>query len=240
MNILVVGGTTGIGKGLALNYLEQEDYRVAITGRKAAALAAIKEKYPDNAVTFVHDVTAGGAENIIAKTDSEMGKIDTIVIVAGIGEINLMLTGDLELRTVSTNVFGFTDYAIAAYNYFKANGGGTLAAISSIASFRGGWAAPAYYASKAYVRNYLEGLRVRSFKEKANVSVCNLIPGYVDTKLGETVGGKKLFWMAPVDKAVKQIAYAIDKKKPHAYITKRWWFVAQAMKAAPYWLYRHF
>jgi hypothetical protein len=39
--------------------------------------------------------------------------------------------------------------------------------------------------------------------------------------------------MAPLDKAVKQIYSAIQKKKRKAYITKRWRLVALGMKILP-------
>ncbi|MCL2484531.1 MAG: SDR family NAD(P)-dependent oxidoreductase [Endomicrobia bacterium] len=241
MNVLIIGATSGIGRGLALYYLEK-GCKVAVTGRRTDLLASLKEKSPDKVFTFINDITAGKASQVIDQADKEIGRIDIIIICAGFGENNIELKADFELKTVNTNVFGFTDYAVASYNYLKSKSGGTLAAISSIASLRGGWSAPSYYASKAYVSNYLEGLRIKNFKEKANIAVCNLIPGFVDTALAKGVGDgdEGLFWVAPVDKAVKQIAAAIDKKKPYTYITKRWRFIAWAMKILPYWFYRYF
>lgn len=238
MNILITGATSGIGRALALHYLGQ-GCKVAATGRRAELLASLKEEHPDKVFTFVNDVSAGNGAGVIAQAAAEMGGIDIIIINAGFGEINTELSADFELKTVNTNIFGFTDYAVAAYRYFKKKGGGTLAGVSSIASLRGGWDSPSYYASKAYVSNYLEGLRVKSFKEKANIAVCDLVPGFVNTALAKDVGGSGLFWVAPVDKAAKQIAGAIDKKRPYTYITKRWRLIAWAMKTMPYRLYRY-
>ena len=50
--------------------------------------------------------------------------------------------------------------------------------------------------------------------------------------------GNGRFWVAPVDKAANQIMHAISRKKRVAYITKRWWLVAQLMKLTPYALYK--
>jgi short-subunit dehydrogenase len=64
---------------------------------------------------------------------------------------------------------------------------------------------------------------------KADITVTNILPGYVDTDIitGPT------FWMAPVDKAVKQMYTAIRKKKRRAYITRRWRLVALVMQIVP-------
>lgn len=237
MNILITGATSGIGRGLAEFYLEQ-GHKVAITGRRAEMLAAVKEKYPQTAHAFVHDVTVGGTAEIIALADGEMGPVDMIILNAGFGDINPPLDVEIELKTAKTNVCGFTDGAVAAYNYFKTRKAGILAGISSIASLRGGWSAPSYYASKAYVSSYLEGLRIRSFREQTGVTVCTIVPGFVETVLAEGVGGKGLFWVAPVGEAVKQIAAALAKKRPYTYITKRWRLMGWAMKLAPFWLYK--
>ena len=45
--------------------------------------------------------------------------------------------------------------------------------------------------------------------------------------------GDGLFWVAPLEKAGKQIYKAIQKKKKVAYITRRWQFVALILKLIP-------
>jgi len=45
--------------------------------------------------------------------------------------------------------------------------------------------------------------------------------------------GDGLFWVAPVEKAAKQIVSAIQSKRKVAYITKRWWGIAMALKLLP-------
>ena len=80
----------------------------------------------------------------------------------------------------------------------------------------------------------MEGLHMKSKKLKANVTITDIQPGFVNTKMAK---GNGQFWIAPVEKAAHQIVLAIDKKKWRAYITKRWWLIAQLMKWAPGWLY---
>ncbi len=241
-NILIIGGTSGIGRALAECYLTLGCV-VGVSGRRQALLDELKRGNPQRVFTYAADITALSCADTINRAHEDMGKIDIIIICSGIGEINSSLQPAPELDTVKTNVLGFTDAAVVAYNYFEKNlpqrgGQGALVGISSIASFRGSDLAPSYYASKAYVSNYLEGLRKKALKNKLNLKVCTIIPGFVDTAMAKGVGGKEgLFWVAPTDKAARQIARAIEKGKPVAYITKRWRLIAWILKILPDFVY---
>jgi hypothetical protein len=50
--------------------------------------------------------------------------------------------------------------------------------------------------------------------------------------------GNGQFWVAPVNKAARQIRAAIAAKKRVAYITKRWAVIAFILKRLPYWVYK--
>jgi len=79
--------------------------------------------------------------------------------------------------------------------------------------------APAYFASKAYQINYLEGLRQKAKDTKLPICVTDIRPGFVDTAMA---AGENLFWVASVEKAANQIYKAIEHKRDVVYITKRW------------------
>lgn len=240
-NILIAGGTSGIGRELCRLYLAH-GCRVAVTGRRQNLLEEIKLSAPEKVFTFRSDITDLQSAAVIEQASEAMGGIDIIIICSGRGNINADLTPQTETDTVKVNVLGFTDFAAAAYRYFahrfaQTGRQGTLAGISSIASFRGSDLAPAYYASKAYVSNYLEGLRKKAVKQKTAVKVCTIIPGYVDTPLAVSVGGKAVFWAAPLDKAAKQIYKAVNKGRKITYITKRWRLIAWLLKFVPDFIY---
>src|SRR5674536_231192 len=90
--------------------------------------------------------------------------------------------------------------------------------ISSIAALRGQRSAPAYSASKAFVCNYLEGLRHSAIKSRKPIFITDVQPGFVKTPMSR---GNNLFWISTAEKAASQIYDAIVKKKKHVYITKR-------------------
>jgi short-subunit dehydrogenase len=117
---------------------------------------------------------------------------------------------------------------------FIKQGSGHLVGISSIASIRGGRAAPSYNASKAYESNYLEGLRQKVKNMALPITVTEIIPGFVDTAMAK---GEGIFWSAPPHKAAVQIFEAIGAKKSKAYITKRWSVIAWFLKLLPSFIY---
>jgi len=121
-----------------------------------------------------------------------------------------------------------------AFNYFQKQKGGHLVAISSIGGLRGSRQASAYNATKAYQINYVEGLRQKATRLRTSIFVTDIRPGLVNTDMAK---GEGLFWVMPVEKAVKQIYKAIRKKRKVAYVTKRWSFIASILKRMPKVLY---
>ncbi|HEX3045891.1 MAG TPA: SDR family NAD(P)-dependent oxidoreductase, partial [Bacillota bacterium] len=116
---------------------------------------------------------------------------------------------------------------------FLEQGHGVLVGISSIAGIRGNPIAPAYNASKAFVSNYLEGLRCKVKKLPMNIKIVDIRPGFVDTAMAK---GDRLFWVASPQKAAQQIYRCIQQGKEKAYITRRWLLFAWLLKLLPDWL----
>ena len=227
---IVFGATSGIGRELA-RLLVKDGYEVMITGRRKERLDELQAENPEKYIVRKHVITdVADSETLFVEVSSKMQQVDLIIHNSGIGENNFSLEWEKDLPTLETNVIGATKIYQLSYNYFKNQGFGHLVGITSIASLVGNRHVPAYHASKAYQSNYLESLWMKASKtKKAAISITNILPGYVDTDIitGPT------FWMAPLDKAVKQIYSAIKKKKRKAYITKRWRFVAIMMKILP-------
>jgi short-subunit dehydrogenase len=103
--------------------------------------------------------------------------------------------------------------------------------ISSIAGIRGNGIAPSYNATKAYQINYLEGLRINAKDFGSSITVTDVRPGFVDTAMAK---GEGLFWVAPVEKAAKQIYRAIKQKKQVVYVSRRWRVIGTLLKIIPF------
>ena len=232
--IIIIGASSGIGKELAALYAA-EGQLVGITARRAELLHEIKDLHPSNIFTACFDVTAGGSLQHLESLISEIGGLDILLYNAGFGDPSEEIREEVEMATTNTNVVGFVRIISFAFNYFVKQGHGQIALTSSVAALRGNSWAPAYSASKAFMSNYAEGLSIKARKLSKDVVVTDIKPGFIKTKMAK---GKGQFWVASQRKASLQIKQAIDRKKRIAYITRRWWFVAQILKVLPFPLYR--
>ena len=229
-NAIIIGASSGIGEAL-VDFLVNDGYVVGITARREELLVAIQKRFPDRVFYKVMDVQqTDKIEQICEDLSQIIGGLDLMIISAGIGHLNKNLDFEISHDVVKTNVVGFTCVANWSMNYFQKQGYGHLANISSIAGLLGNGIAPSYNATKAYQINYFNGLRKKVKKLKLRIALTDIRPGFVDTTI---LKGNGLFWIAPVDKAAKQIYAAIRKKKKRVYVTKRWALIALIIRLKP-------
>jgi short-subunit dehydrogenase len=231
---IVIGASSGIGKGIA-RLLTENNYKVGITGRRKELLYELKNENTNSYLIKCFDITDTKIlEEKLEELTSELGCLDLLILSSGTGDENETLDFEIEKRTIDTNVTGFTCVADWTFNYFQKQKFGHLVAISSIGGLRGSRQSPAYNATKAYQINYLEGLRQKATRLKISIFVTDIRPGFVNTEMAK---GDGLFWVMPVEKAVRQIYKAIKNKRKVAYITKRWGLIASILKRIPRVLY---
>lgn len=232
---IIVGASSGIGRELA-RVLDRAGYTLGLVARRLELLQSLQAELSTQAIVCPLDISdTETARPALAKLIDDLQGVDLIIICAGVGHLNPELAIEPELQTIAINVIGVTLIADMAYHHFAARGAGHLLAITSVAAIRGNAVAPAYNASKAYVSNYLEGLRLKAAKARLPITVTEIRPGFVATEMAQ---GKGLFWVAPVEQAAAQIYHAIQHKRSHAYITKRWRFIGWLLKILPDALYQ--
>lgn len=234
LRIIIIGATSGIGLAIAHQYLDA-GHLVGLTGRRENLLHDIQLKYFGTAYVQMMDVSKAALassqlENLIVKMEGA----DIVIVNAGVGFVNPKLKWEKQAQTIDVNITGFTALSSTAMKYFLKRGKGHLVGISSIAGIRGSDLAPDYAASKAYVSNYLAGLRKKAIKAKLPICVTDVLPGFVDTPMGQS---EQRFWVASSDEAGKQIVSAIKKKRKVVYVTKRWRIIAWLMRLLPSWIY---
>ena len=231
---IIIGASSGIGKELT-KIFASHGFEVGIAARRIDLLNKLGAEIPTKIYTATIDIkNTDIAIQSLEKLIKDVGDVDVIVISSGVGHMNSFLDWPKEKETLETNVSGFTAMAGVAMHYFIQKRSGHLVGISSIASIRGDNAGPAYSASKAFMSNYLEGLRKKVAKEKIDITITDIQPGFVDTAMSK---GDGLFWVASPQKAAKQIYQVIQQKKKKAYITKRWVIIAWLLKIMPDFIY---
>lgn len=232
---IIIGASSGIGKELAIT-LAKNGYEVGLMARRTELLEALKNGIPTR--THVGHINLSKIPEAIEKFQNmiqAMQGIDLVVINSGIGFLNSELVWSKEQQTLDVNVYGFCALVGEVYKCFAKQKKGHIVGVSSIGALRGNPIAPAYNASKAFMSNYLEGLRKKAFQEKLPIIVTDIKPGFVDTDMAK---GEGKFWVATPQKAAEQIYSAINKQKLHTYITHRWRLIGWALKLMPNWLYQ--
>lgn len=232
---IVIGASSGIGKEIAL-ILSKKGYEVGLMARRLELLDLLKSEITTQ--SYVSHIDLIQIEDAIEKVNrmiQTMNGVDLVVLNAGTGFLNPELDWHKEQETLDVNVYGFCAIACKIYNFFAQQGQGHLVGISSIGALRGSPISPAYSASKAFISNYIEGLRKKAFQENLPIIMTDIKPGFVETQMAK---GEGKFWVASPKKAAEQIYLAISKKKSHAYITRRWQLIGMALQLMPDWLYR--
>ena len=154
---IIIGATSGIGKEVAQRLLS-EGWQIGIAGRRQSVLEEFRQIAPEQIKIQSLDVTQEDSAGKLNALIHQLGGMDLFLLSSGIGFQNMELNMEIELNTARTNVEGFTRMVDTAFSYFRNNGGGHLAVISSIAGTKGLGVAPAYSATKRFQNTYIDAL----------------------------------------------------------------------------------
>jgi NAD(P)-dependent dehydrogenase (short-subunit alcohol dehydrogenase family) len=182
--VLITGAASGIGRQLALT-LAAEGARVAALDRQGPALDALAADLKGKLVaTAVADVTDPAAvREAVARLEARLGPTDLLIASAGIG----LETSATDFRAedmaavINVNLLGVVNSIAAVLPGMRERRRGHLAALSSLASYRGLPRMAGYCASKAGVNAVLDSLRVelRPF----NITTTTICPGWIRTPM---------------------------------------------------------
>lgn len=227
---IIIGASSGIGRALAVA-LSLDGYRVGVVARRTDLLARLRDELTGPCVIKTVDVSRPElAMPLLQELIDELRDVELFIVSAGTGFNNSALEWEPERDTIAVNVLGFAGMVNVAVAHLETRGSGHLVGISSLAALRGNGVAPAYSASKAFVSNYLQGVRYRFQKLKLPIVVTDVQPGFVDTRMAK---GDRLFWVASPEVAARQIAAAIRGRKQRVYISRRWRLIAWLLRVLP-------
>ena len=158
-----------------------------------------------------------------------MGGMDILIICAGTGELNPELSYQLEEPTLLTNVIGFTNIADWGFRYFEQQKAGIWLPFLCWRYARQ-WHRSCLQRVESLSNQLYGRTTTKATKSPYSIYTTDIRPGFVDTAMAK---GEGLFWVTPVEKAVKQIKKAISKKKKVAFISKRWRYVTILFRLLP-------
>lgn len=229
--MLITGATSGIGEALA-RHAVSKGYTVLLTGRRLDRLQALKDEFGEAALIGQLDVTKPNeAWLVIESLAKESGGIDIAVLNSGVSNFQGGFTPETEQWVIDVNVSGFVQTANRFFTYFEERGSGQIIGISSVAGMFGYGLSAAYCASKAFVSNYMQGLRQRARRSKASIAVTDIRPGFVESEM--TDGKKGMFWLVPADYAAIRLLNAIEGRKARAFVPRRWALIGLLITLTP-------
>ncbi len=216
---VIVGATSGLGLEVARLLLER-GWSIGVAGRRVEALEQLRAVSPDRVRIRAIDVTQSDAPDRLHALIDDLGGMDLYFHSSGIGRQNSDLDPSIELSTVRTNGEGFVRMVTAAYRYFRTQGHGHIAAITSVAGTRGMGTAAAYSATKRFQRTYLDALAQLAHREGLRLRITDIRPGFVRTALlNPEVRYPMLMEPAPV---ARRIVDAVERRRRVATIDRRY------------------
>ncbi|MBQ8224190.1 MAG: SDR family NAD(P)-dependent oxidoreductase [Bacteroides sp.] len=230
---IIIGATSGIGREVALLLIER-GWQVGVAGRREEALLRLQTTAPERVFPAVIDITRVEAAEQLEALINKVGGMDLYFHSSGIGSQNAELKPDIELNTARTNVEGFMRMVTTAFNFFKRQGGGHIAVISSIAGTKGIGVAPAYSATKRFQNTYIDALAQLSRLQKLNIRFTDIRPGFVATDLLGDRNYPMLMKTAPV---AKDIVQSLQKKRRIRIIDGRYRLLVFFWRLIPRWLW---
>ncbi|RUO22304.1 short-chain dehydrogenase [Aliidiomarina iranensis] len=233
MNILITGATSGIGKQLVLDYLN-DGHQVVACGRSQDKLDKLASEASNReALKFcVFDVTDRNATKAaLAKCQDEI-ELDCVILSAGVCEyIDDAKNFDPELvdRVFAANFFGVVNSIAGVLP--KMQRGSQLVVVDSMARMFQFTRAEAYGASKAAIHYFAGSLRTDL--EKDGIEVITVSPGFVKTPMTDA-NDFEMPMRVTVAQASDAIRKGIAKSKPHIAFPRTFGFILAFLQRLPY------
>ena len=234
--IWITGGSTGIGKALAIRFAN-EGWNVAISARRENLLKELSDRY-ENISPFPLDVTdKENCKNIFNQVKEKFGEIDICFFSTGTWDPKKEKDIDVEQieNVFKINFFGTVNSIKAVEEYYKNRNEGTIAIVSSIAGYRGLPNSTGYGPSKSALNNLAESLYFDFGRH--NVRVCLVSPGFIKTPMTDKNDFKMPFLKTPEFAADKIYDGLVNKKNFEIHFPKELTLTLKFFSILPYKLY---
>ncbi len=215
--VLVTGGGTGIGRGLA-EALHHLGNTVIVAGRRAHHLEDVASASP-GIRTMALDITdpssiARVARNVLQNHP----ELDVLINNAGVmldTDLTRPLADDDLARTVATNLLGPIRLISALIDHLSAAPSAAIVNVSSMLAYAPLARAPLYSASKSALHSYT--LSLRHQLQATNIEVIEIAPPFTNTAL-QPINLTDPRAM-PLDAFIAETVAALEAGEPEAYVT---------------------
>jgi NADP-dependent 3-hydroxy acid dehydrogenase YdfG len=196
-NVLITGGTAGIGRATAL-LLTSQGHQVMIVGRDSSKLSDILSSYDNTAKNgklegIIADLTkADDIKNVLSEFDKLFGSIDVLINNAGIGHNGVMEGSASDLSyLVMTNLWSYMELSGSVAKKMIANNTeGQIINIGSMSADTKDKDSSAYVATKSGIQGFTEAFRKEV--NPHNIRVSLIEPGSVGTDMQPTTSEEEI------------------------------------------------
>jgi 3-oxoacyl-[acyl-carrier protein] reductase len=225
-NVIVTGGSRGVGLGIARQLVASGYQVIAIARRESEQITcAMRQKEPGQRsslffTAFDLEDTAG-IPGLVKRLRKEFGSIHGLVNNAGLGTSGILATMHdsqverlVRLNTVSPIIL--TKYVVRT---MMADGGGQIVNVASIVGFTGYSGLSVYSATKASIIGFTRSLAREVGPLGINVNA--VAPGFLDTAMTESLTGQQrdqisrrsaLHRLAEVDDVAGAVEFLLSDK----------------------------
>ncbi|WP_263358423.1 SDR family oxidoreductase [Acidicapsa ligni] len=181
--ILITGGGSGIGRGLA-EALQKQGNKIIIAGRRESVLQETAKANPGMEYAVLDTSNAGSIQAAAAKLTSQYPDLNVVINNAGVQRVIDFAAGYDDAAAqeeISTNISGVLRMAAAFLPHLRTKASATIVNISSGLAFVPMARYPVYSATKAFVHSFSMSLRLQL--KDTSVRVVELAPPWVGTDL---------------------------------------------------------
>lgn len=182
--ILVTGGTSGIGRGLA-EALHDCGNRVIVTGRRQVLLDETIARKPGMAGLPLDLGSPASLTRLADEVVEHYPELNVLIANAGISRSENLASDDWNTSdaeaVIETNILGVLRVTAALLPVLKRHPGATIMVTTSNLAFIPRADFPTYCASKAFLHSWLQSLRHQL--RNIPIEVLELSPPYVQTEL---------------------------------------------------------
>jgi uncharacterized oxidoreductase len=182
--ILITGGGSGIGRGLAEAF-QKAGNQVVIAGRRRETLKEVTDANPGMKAVSLDINSSAAIAAFGAQMASEFPKLNVVIHSAGIMKAENLLPSPESLADaeamITTNLLGTMRVTSALLPLLRKQPKSTIMTVSSGLAFLPLAMTPTYCATKAAIHSYSQSLRWQL--KDTTTEVIELIPPYVQTHL---------------------------------------------------------
>ncbi len=219
--ILITGGGSGIGRGLAEAFHKLGN-TVIIAGRRKDALDAVQSANPGMFTQVVDVQDPAQLERLANDVTAKFPALNVLINMAGIMKPeNLNGTSDPTVidSTIATNLIAPLHLTTALLPHLKAQSTATIMTVSSGLAFTPLALTPTYCATKLGIHAWSTCLRYQL--KDTSVEVLELVPPYVQTELLSKEGASDPRAMPLADFISEVMRILTDQPNPKEILVKK-------------------